>query len=229
MEQRQRSQIPATFYEATMSDFDWHIYKDGQGNEIDLSLHREMVGSFIDNFKEWQKSNMGLYIWSTTRGCGKTFLASAICNELISRYKCKPKFVSVSDLIGIDKEEDPRRLNELMEADVVVLDDLGQQNIGNKWLEDILFRLLDHRMQAGLMVIVTSNVRTGQLNFDDRVADRLNDLTYEIPLPDYCVRSRGSQRKKRDLLTRLGIIGKNKADNEEASGQMAMFGRNGDE
>lgn len=221
--QKQKSQIPATFYDAQMADFDWHIYRDDKGNEIDMSLHRKMVDAFLNEYKEWKADTMGLYLWSHTRGCGKTFLASVICNELISRYHAKPKFVSVSDLIAMDKDDDGR-IFELMDADVLVLDDLGQQNNGNKWLEDILFRVLDHRMQSQLITIVTSNVKIDQLAFDDRVTDRLNAMTYEIPLPDYCVRSRGSQRKKRDLLQRIGLIGKAKDDNEEAGGQMELPG-----
>lgn len=204
-DQQRRAKIPASFYDVTMQDFGWEIYKDKEGNQIDLSKHRELVNSFLSKFREWEKDGVGLYIWGKTRGCGKTFLASAICNELISRYHIRPKFVSVSALINMDKD-DAAAIEELMHADVLALDDLGQQNTGNRWVEDILFRILDYRVQNKKVVLVTSNIKIRELNFDDRVADRLEAMAWELQLPDYCARSKESRSKKMALLERVGIL-----------------------
>lgn len=206
-----QAKIPAAFYNVTMKDFDWTIYEDATGAKVDTTMHRRLVDSFISNPDEWEADGIGLYIWSRTRGCGKTFLASAICNELIAKRHKRTLFASVGDLISYDKESGDKfavdQIQRLCDIDVLVLDDLGQQNNGNKWLEDILFRILDYRMQRKMLTIVTSNVSLDRLPFDDRITDRLDKMCYKLPLPDFCVRTRESNQKKRELMRRLGIIG----------------------
>lgn len=206
---KKQANIPQAFYNAEFKDFNWTIYKDEQGNPIDLSKQQMYVTSFVNDFADWNKRGIGLYIWSKTRGTGKTYLASAICNTLIKERHLQTRFVSVSALIdmvkdGRDRPKHP--IDELCECDVLVLDDLGQQNGGNEWLTDILFRICDTRMQTQRITIVTSNKKLRELNFDDRILDRLNKMLQPIPLPDYCVRDRESSKAKLELFARLGLM-----------------------
>lgn len=212
---KKRAQLPASMYDIEYKDFDWLIYEDDQGRVIDLTKQRQLVELFIREFEEWQTEGIGLYIWSKTKGSGKTFLASAICNTLIKTHHVKPKFISVADLIALEKtassdkyagryEKDP--VLELIDCDVLVLDDLGQSNVGGAWLEDILFRIFDSRMQNNAVTIVTSNKKIDQHDLDDRISDRMNSMLQPIPLPDFRVRSRVSATKKRELLTRIGFM-----------------------
>lgn len=213
---RKQANIPAAFYDADMSDFRWDIYEDDAGNKIDLAKQQLFVESFLQNFKEWQDSGIGLYIWSKTKGSGKTFLASAICNTLIKKYHIKSKFVATVNLVSLEKnasrdkyattyESDP--IKELCDCDLLVLDDLGQTASGGGWLEDILFRIFDTRMQKKAVTIVTSNRKMDAHNFDDRISDRMNDSLQPLPLPDYKVRSNNAKARKRTLLTKLGLMG----------------------
>lgn len=209
-----QAQIPAAFYDVAIGDFDWTIYEDADGHKIDTTMHRRLVDSFLSYPEEYEELGIGLYIWSNTRGCGKTFLASAICNTLIAEKHKRTLFASASDLIAYDKESNDKystdQIQRLCDADLLVIDDLGQQNNGNKWLEDILYRILDYRMQRKMLTIVTSNMALERLPFDDRITDRLEKMTYKLPLPDFCVRTRESNQKKRELMKRLGIIGGDK-------------------
>lgn len=205
------AKIPESFYNAEFSDFDWTIYQDDNGKPIDLTKQQKYVTSFVKDFKAWSDKGVGLYIWSKTRGTGKTFLASAICNTLIKERHLSTKFVSVSSLIDLVQESKGTRTNpivELCECDILVLDDLGQQNAGNDWLMDILFRICDTRMQTKRITIVTSNKKLRELNFDDRILDRLNKMLQPIPLPDYCVRDKESSQDKIDLFASLGLMKK---------------------
>lgn len=208
---KKQARIPESFYNAEFSDFDWTIYRDDNGKPINLEKHQMYVTSFVKDFTQWSEKGIGLYIWSKTRGTGKTFLASAICNTLIKERHLNTKFVSVSGLIDLVQESKGTKTNpimELCECDVLVLDDLGQQNAGNGWLMDILFRICDTRMQTKRITIVTSNKKLRELNFDDRILDRLNKMLQPIPLPDYCVRDRESSQDKIDLFTSLGLMQK---------------------
>lgn len=149
-----------------------------------------------------------MFITSRTRGSGKTFLASSIGGELIERYEAGVRFVSAADLIGISKEKredgsDP--LDDLISCRVLILDDLGQQRMGRDWLTDILFRIIDKRYSSKKTIIVTSNVALAELEFDDRIVDRLNAMTVTIRLPEVCIRARDANTRKRAILAKLGI------------------------
>ena len=210
-----QAKIPAAFYDAKMSDFDWTVYEDDAGNKVDTTKRKQIVDTFLDRFDVWSREGIGLYIWSATRGCGKTFLASAICNTLIDRKHIRSKFVSVSDLISLEKASNEKyatdQIQTLCDAELLVLDDLGQQNNGNRWLEDILYRILEYRMQRAMVTICTSNTRIENLPFDDRITDRLEKMTQNIPLPNFRVRTRESKAQKRRMLKELGVIGNGNA------------------
>lgn len=186
----------------SLSDFDWSLYGE------DLTREKRIVNQFVERFPDFEREGMGLFITSRTRGSGKTFLSSAVGGELISRYEASIRFVSASNLIEISKQKrddggDP--LDGLISCRVLILDDLGQQRTGRDWLTDLLFRIIDARYQAKKIVIVTSNVALAELDFDDRVVDRLNAMTLTIKIPEYCVRARDANTRKKAILTRLGI------------------------
>lgn len=209
-----RANVPKAFYDADMSKFDWDLYIDDKGGRVDLSLQRKFVNSFIQDYPMWEAHGLGLYIWSHMKGSGKTFLASCICNELMKNNAMTTRFVSASDLINLaqsadkssaDKyERDPIGL--LCDCKLLVIDDIGQKNTGDKWLQDILFRILDKRMNNRAVTIITSNIRLAQLEFDDRIVDRINRIVQPIPLPDYCVRVKQADEEKKRFLRERGLI-----------------------
>ena len=185
-----------------LSDFDWSLYK------VDLTREKKIVDQFVGRFPEFEREGLGLFITSKTRGSGKTYLASAVGGELIHKYEASIRFVSVSNLIEMSKQKrddggDP--LDDLITCRVLILDDLGQQRTGRDWLTDILFRIIDKRYQANKAVIVTSNVALAELDFDDRVVDRLNAMTVTVKIPEVCIRAREANTRKRAIMKKLGI------------------------
>ena len=186
----------------SIADFDWTLYG------VELNRQRAIVQKFLDRFSEFEREGLGLFIASRTRGSGKTYLAGAIGGELINRYAVSTRFVSASDLIEISKQKpedgsDP--LDELVSCRLLILDDLGQKLTGRDWLTDVLYRVIDKRYQLGKVMIVTSNVMLPELDFDDRIVDRLNSMTVTIKLPEYCVRAREANTRKKAILQKLGI------------------------
>lgn len=206
--------IPQAYHDKRYNDFNWGIYTDNMGKPLDLSRQKLFVDSFIKNFDKWDDKGLGLYIWSHMKGSGKTFLASCLCNELMSRYALKTKFVSATNLLNIAQSADKNSYNQyekdpislLCNCKLLVIDDLGQKNSGEGWLTDILFRITDERMQKKLITIVTSNIKLPELDMDDRVVDRLYGMCQMIPLPDYCVRSKETNDMKVSLFKELGLI-----------------------
>lgn len=209
---KQLSEIPSTFYDKNMSDFDWDIYVRDDGSKENTENQQRIIDLFIDQFSKWEEWNMSFYIFSRTKGSGKTFLASCLCNEIMGRYAIKTRFVNASQLIDISQSGDRNSYDEfkrnpmklLYECKFLVIDDLGQKNTGGEWMEDILYKLLDYRMTNQRMTMITSNVPIKELQLNERITDRIDKLCMPFHLPELCVRSKETREARQMLLSDLG-------------------------
>lgn len=205
-----RAELPDIMQEAMLCDFDWNLYVDPYGKRIDTSKKQQLVNLFLYQFKEWQKRGIGLYISSATRGSGKTFLASAICNELMINNYIQAQFVSAADLIPIHTGEYKRSkvtTDTLMDVPLLVIDDLGKENNGVEWTEDILYIILDERMANRRVTIITSNYKVEELKYDSRITDRINKMTFPVELPEVSIRTAQAAEEKIELLRAVGFQG----------------------
>jgi len=206
--------IPETFYDKRLDAFDWDLYIKDDGTPVDTSSHKKVVDSLINEFGKWENENMGLYIYSLSKGTGKTFLASCICNELMSKYAIRTRFVNASDLIDISQSGDPDSYDEykrnpmklLYECKFLVIDDLGQKK-NSDWLEDILYKLIDERMRNKRQTMITSNIKMQSLPYDDRIKTRLESICVPLHIPETIIRSKESRDKKNKFYQEMGLIG----------------------
>ncbi len=112
-------------------------------------------------------------------GAGKTHVAAAIANACMERGN-PALFVVVPDLLdhlraaynpGAEVRYDAL-FEQVRSAPVLILDDLGTQN-ATAWAEEKLFQILNHRYNAQLPTVVTTNLPVDRL--DDRLRMRLTD------------------------------------------------------
>ena len=112
-------------------------------------------------------------------GRGKTRLAAAIGNYC--REAGTPvMFVVVPDLLDRLRSsynpQNPKAFDEIFEqvrnTPLLLLDDLGSQS-GTAWAEEKLFQLINHRYNACLPTVITTNLTV--TNIDARLASRLTD------------------------------------------------------
>lgn len=207
---KDRANIPATYYDASIENFKWDIYLDNKDQVIDISRQNKFVMSFINDFEKWQQKGIGLYIQSKTRGTGKTFLASCICNSLMAKYKITTKFVSASELINLSKQEvrqgEKNPIEVMCECKVLVLDDIGQKTSGEDWQNDLLFKIIEARYQNKLVTLFTSNLKINELRVDDRISSRIDKISQLIPLPEYSYRSKEANKEKREFFKEMGLM-----------------------
>ena len=211
---RKLSNIPRAFYNSTYDRFDWTIYRDGSGIQINMSKQKKTIDCFVHDFDKWESEGFGLYICSRTKGSGKTFLASCICNSLMNQNAIRARFVSATELLDIaqsgDKSsEDEYKKNpikKLCDCKLLVLDDIGMKKTGNEWMNEELFKIIDSRMTQGLVTIITSNQKPDELNVDDRIIERIQKMTVVIELPEYNVRSKEAHAKKIEFFRSVGLI-----------------------
>ena len=151
-----------------------YVYCDIAGNLVDLDMNNV---SYTEDQKQLylhmaallhEKRQKGLYI-SGDLGVGKTYLCTALANSLVKKGK-KVAFVKVSNFfnemrsaIGTNPELIARNINILKKADYLFLDDIGAESVSEFIRDDILFRILDHRLENSLITVFTSNLNKSDL------------------------------------------------------------------
>jgi DNA replication protein DnaC len=135
----------------------------------------------------------GWLLFTGAYGCGKTHLAAAIANARLEQGQ-PALFMVVPDLLdhlratfGPNSEVSYDELFDLVRSTpLLILDDLGSQN-SSAWASEKLFQLLNHRYNAQLPTVITSNQRLEEL--DPRLRSRLLDgnvvTFFPILAPDF--------------------------------------------
>lgn len=195
-----RSMVPFEFQDKELKDFDWNKY-----NGHDVEEVKKLVTNYLKSFEEFQVKGMGLYIYSGTKGSGKTLLASIILNEISRRYAVNTKFVTVLDFIEMTKKgfnDSDGEVKMIYNAAVLVLDDLGVQ-MSKEWINSSLYQLINHRYNNKLVTIYTSNIKYTDLKIDDRIIDRIDATTYHLNVPEVPVRHQMKQREKDKFMSEI--------------------------
>ena len=186
-ERKERSGMP---YHGNMTVFNWNLYHKN------LTPEKEVVKTFIREYKRFSADGSGLYISSETMGSGKTFLACCVANELIERYNAVVKFINIVDYIMLRGEETEPYLN----CGLLILDDIGAQSSKQEWVSEIVFRLVDYRHRNNKSTIYTSNLI---MNMDDRANARIYEHSFEVKLPEVSIRKQKADERKRKMLQTL--------------------------
>lgn len=152
--------IPPRYQSCTLQDFK----PGGKAPLLEAqSVSRRYVDSFVLADGRFRESGL-LYIGPP--GVGKTHLAVAVLKELIDRYRVRGLFVDFTSLIHqIQSTFDPGTpvtkhhvLKPVMEAEVLVLDELGSQK-PTPWVNEILYLILNNRYTSRLTTFFTTNYR----------------------------------------------------------------------
>jgi DNA replication protein DnaC len=144
---------------------------------------------------EFAKAPQGWLILIGGYGCGKTHLAAAIANAQIEAGN-KALFVTAPDLLDhlrsafhptSDEEEGyDARFDEVRNTPLLILDDLGIES-PTAWAVEKLYQILNHRYNARLPTVITTNHNLDDL--ERRLRSRLNHREFTeilvITAPDY--------------------------------------------
>ncbi len=125
-------------------------------------------------------------------GCGKTHLAAAIANFVVS-MGVPTLFLTVPDLLdtlrfAYDNENTTfeERFEDIRSSSLLVLDDFGTQN-ATEWAKEKLFQIINFRYINKLPLVITTNLPLKDL--DGRIRSRLEDPdlvgTIRINAPDF--------------------------------------------
>ena len=194
-----RAMMPFEFLDVRAKDFQWSRY---QG---DVTVAKEMVNRYILHYEKLRNKGMGLYIYSGTKGSGKTMLACCLLNEITKRYKGVVKFVNILDFLEMTKKGfsgDDEDVNNIRHAGLLVVDDIGVQ-MSKEWIDTVLYSLVNDRYVNRLPTIYTSNIQVNRLKMDDRITDRIESTTYSVQLPEKSIRKAMREQQKQKLLQEI--------------------------
>jgi DNA replication protein DnaC len=207
--------IPPRYEHCTLESFE-------PGSPSLLAAHEKAV-AFCEGYPHLDADEgLGL-LFTGDNGVGKTHLAVAVLRELVTRKGARGRFWDFHALIReIKSSYDPEtKTTELMvlqpvvEADVLVLDDLGAWKMTD-WMNDTLFFVLNGRYMAKRPTVITTNyqdvTREEVLAADplrrreflvERIGQRLRSRLMEMCL---VVRIQGSDhRQARQLANQVAL------------------------
>jgi DNA replication protein DnaC len=144
-------------------------------NPRDRALFRGLVA----DARAFAEAPEGWLLVHGPSGAGKTHVAAAIANRCIERGQAA-LFVVVPDLLdhlrASYKPDSELGYDLLLEqvrtAPVLILDDLGTQN-ATAWAQEKLFQIFNHRYNAMLPTVVTTNLSLDRI--EERQRMRLTD------------------------------------------------------
>lgn len=197
-ERRSRSGIPLEYVYCTGKSIDWDKY----GSE-NIVPQKNIVNAFVVNFRMFQREGRGLYFYSDTKGSGKTMIACAVANEILKTHDISVKFINVTDYIELVKAKDDssrEHVKAILEAGLLILDDVGAQVENKDWITTALFRLIDRRYVNHLPTIFTSNVQMKDLKTDSRITDRIYAVSVPVIMPEVNVRKQIADKHTKEFL-----------------------------
>lgn len=140
------------------------------------------------------KVTRGLYIYGDL-GVGKTYMCIALANTL-ARNGEKVAFIKsnffinkMRQLIVNDQITYDRIINDIKESKYLIIDDIGSESVSAYSRDDLLFNILDYRMENKLTTLFTSNLSK---------EDLLEHYTYD--------KNNTSRMRAKRLLERIDIL-----------------------
>ena len=135
-------------------------------------------------------------------GLGKTYYSDCIYNELSKKGYVVYRTTLLSIFQRFKNTYNPHiKLNiqdvikEIKECDLIILDDLGNENITETWGEENLYFLLNYLHENNISLILSTNLSVGELKnyLSIRGSDKLLDWLREKCMP-FCFE--GTSRRK---------------------------------
>ena len=194
--------VPDEFREADIGKFKFDSYSK------DMSKIYKLAVSFLQDFPKWQNAGKGLYMWSKTPGSGKTFLSCCIAKSVMIKYDLQMRFITAPDYIAAVGDSYKRERGELdtssiyRECTLLILDDIGAQ-ADKEWQRQEMFRLINNRMERGLITLYTSNAPVENLNVDDRTKDRIIKTSVIFNMPEESIRRIKAKNEQNEFLRNI--------------------------
>ena len=186
--------IPEKYTGATIGDY----VTEFPGEKYAKAICETYVRTWAD-----QRLKGGSLVFTGMCGTGKTHLACAIGNAVMSEHLGTVVFGTVPEIIGLVKETyrdgakrtERQVIRELMDPDLLIIDEIGAQR-GTEYELQVLFEIINTRYQANKPIVLISNLTKEQLEqfLGERVMDRFRECGTVVPFswPSFRSRKQGA-------------------------------------
>ena len=143
---------------------------------------------YATSFKQMYEKNQGLIFYGPV-GTGKSFTAACIANYLLGRSVTvvMTSFVKILQTIQKGSADEQNLMSALMEAKLLILDDMGAERSTDFALEKI-YNIVDSRSRTNQPMVVTTNYTLNQMLEEPdiryrRIYDRIFETCYPVEIP----------------------------------------------
>lgn len=145
----------------------WTFANDNQSHPKQAAIAQK----YAEHFETFRQRGEGLLFYGTV-GTGKSYLAACIANALIDRGNS----VLMTNFARIRNEaqgayQKQEYFDKLNRYDLLILDDLAAES-NTEYMQEIVFGVMESRCNAGLPLIVTTNLTAEELKNPESVSDR---------------------------------------------------------
>lgn len=200
--------IPDGYRHCRLKDFRQSVYRTEQGRKTAKQVMLA-VKFWLENFGQMQESGKGLYMFSRAKGSGKTLMAAAIANEMRLGYDIQVKYATSVQVVNEIKASwddrdggEHKLLDALSATEVLVLDDFGveQESREKGWINERFFHIINQRYMERKITIFTSNRSIDALQYDERITNRIKEITFQVPFPEESVREAIAEYNQMELM-----------------------------
>ena len=170
--------------EETFENFNLNYYSDEYVEQYGCSP-RENMKSILSECKAYARDFPKVednLLFCGGCGLGKTYLSSAIANELIKRgvdvlYVSSNALFPILEDMHFGREVNERAayiIKKLSDCELLILDDLGSEFV-TQFTSAELFRLINNRLLSGGKMIISTNLNRDMLahTYTERIASRI--------------------------------------------------------
>lgn len=204
----QFASIPEEFSGYTVDSFDLSLYQSAEAREK-AEMAKVLCSNYVRDFLKLRDSGKGLYMYSQTKGSGKTRMAASVANDIINMHRVSAKFATTLQILDeIKRTWEPGEgseqsfLHEISDVPVLVLDDIGVEKM-SPWVNEKFYNILNNRMIHKQITIFTSNCVIERLSFDERIINRIQKMALPVPFPEESVRSSLAMAENKDFYKSL--------------------------
>ena len=205
VQQLAAARIPKQFARAELSTF------EGRGSNLKLEAYR-LATKFVNDFPVVDR---GLLFYGP-HGVGKTHLAIGILKDAIRTKGARGYFFETRDLLRLVRDTYSAKVEEreldvlkpVLEADLLILDDLGAEKT-SEWVQETLGLVINTRYNAQRPTVVTTNL-SDNLHDDDprsfvaqigsRTRSRLKEMCQWVEIGGIDVRGVGVEASPERLV-----------------------------
>lgn len=186
--------IPPTFKDMQLNTFKKSVYQlQDSKDKIDVIVGA--VKTYLTNFEEMQLEGKGLYLYSNTKGSGKTRLIASVANKLLENHQVKfatstailQEIKKTWDVKDKEKQSESKLIEDLINTEILIIDDFGTEQVKD-WNNERFYHIINERYINKKVTLYTSNYSLNELNYDERITNRIKEQAFQLPFPEESVR-----------------------------------------